>query len=80
MKVQVFVKFKDGVLDPQGQAVLHAINRMGHGFVKDVSVGKFFEIEVEKTDNLKEKLNEISDKVLANPIIEDFRIEILGES
>ncbi|MCD8492829.1 MAG: phosphoribosylformylglycinamidine synthase subunit PurS [Geovibrio sp.] len=79
MKAQVFVKFKNGVLDPQGQTILGAVNRMGHGFVKDVKVGKFFEIEIEKCENPEEKLKEIADKVLANPIIEEFRIEIPGE-
>lgn len=78
MKAQVFVKFKNGVLDPQGQTILGAVNRLGFDFVSDVKVGKFFEIEVEKTENLEAKLKEIADKVLANPIIEEFKIE-LGE-
>ena len=79
MKAQVFVKFKNGVLDPQGQTVLGAVNRMGHSFVKDIKVGKVFEIEIEETENLDEKLKEIAGKVLANPIIEEYRIEILGD-
>jgi phosphoribosylformylglycinamidine synthase len=53
---------------------------MGHDFVKDVKVGKFFEIEIEKCENVEEKLKEIANKVLANPIIEEFRIEIDGDN
>jgi phosphoribosylformylglycinamidine synthase len=79
MKVEVFVKLKKGVLDPEGQTILGSVNRMGFDFVKDVRVGRFFEIEVEKTADLEAKLAEISDKVLANPIIEEFSIKINGE-
>jgi phosphoribosylformylglycinamidine synthase PurS subunit len=79
MKAQVFVKFKNGVLDPQGQTILGTVNRLGFDFVSDVKVGKFFEIEVEKTDNLEEKLKEIANKILANPIIEEFKIELCEE-
>ena len=76
MKVEVFVKFKEGVLDPQGQTILGAVNRMGHDFVKDVHVGKFFEIEVDSVENIEEKISEIASKILTNPIIEEYSYKI----
>lgn len=74
MKVRVFVKLKEGVLDPQGQTILSSINRMGYDFATDVRVGKFFEIEVSDKSCEKE-LEKISGDLLANPIIEEYKIE-----
>lgn len=74
MKVKVFVKLKDGVLDPQGQTILGSINRMGYDFAKEVRVGKFFEIEVQDKSCEKE-LEKIAGDLLANPIIEEYSIE-----
>jgi phosphoribosylformylglycinamidine synthase PurS subunit len=79
MKVRVLVSFKDSVLDPQGQTVKNALHTLGYGKIKDVRQGKVFEIELE---NLAEAdvdriIPEISDKVLANPIIEKFTWERL---
>lgn len=74
MKLTVTVRLKDGVLDPQGQAIAQSLSRMGYDFVNDVRVGKIFEIELENTDNLDEKVREFSAKMLANPIIETFSI------
>jgi phosphoribosylformylglycinamidine synthase PurS subunit len=79
MKVRVLVSFKDSVLDPQGQTVKNALHTLGYGIIKDVRQGKFFEIDLD--DMAEEDINriipEISDKVLANPIIEKFTWEIL---
>lgn len=74
MKVRVFVKLKDGVLDPQGQTILSSIGRMGYDFASEVRVGKFFEIEVADRSCEKE-LERISGDLLANPIIEEYTIE-----
>lgn len=74
MKVRVYVKLKDGVLDPQGQTILGSIGRMGYDFATDVRVGKFFEIEVNDRSCEKE-LEKISADLLANPIIEEYTIE-----
>ena len=79
MKVRVLVSFKDSVLDPQGQTVKNALHTLGYNQVKDIRQGKVFEIElegisVEEADRL---IPEISDKVLANPIIEKFVYQIL---
>ncbi len=79
MKVRVLVSFKDSVLDPQGQTVKNALHTLGYRGVKDVRQGKVFEIELEGTsrEDAKRIIPEISDKVLANPIIEKFEYQIL---
>jgi phosphoribosylformylglycinamidine synthase len=79
MKVRVLVSFKDSVLDPQGQTVKNALHTLGYDFVNDVRQGKVFELEI--ADMSREEVEkitpEISDKVLANPIIEKFTFQIL---
>ena len=79
MKVRVIVSFKDTVLDPQGQTVRNALHTLGYDFVKDVRQGKVFELELDRlsVDEAKKVIPEISDKVLANPIIEKFSWQIL---
>jgi len=78
-KVRVLVSFKDTVLDPQGQTVKNALHTLGYGFVKDVRQGKVFEIELDGISRKEAErlIPEISDKVLANPIIEKFTWQIL---
>lgn len=75
MKFRVYVNLKSTVLDPQGEAVNNALKKSGYGFVESVRVGKFFDIEVKQTENVEEKVQEFSAKLLANPIIESFKIE-----
>jgi phosphoribosylformylglycinamidine synthase len=79
MKVRVLVSFKDSVLDPQGQTVKNALHTLGYDFVKDVRQGKVFELDLSgiSRDRLQEVIPEISDKVLANPIIEKFDWQII---
>ncbi|MGD2294639.1 MAG: phosphoribosylformylglycinamidine synthase subunit PurS [Candidatus Aminicenantes bacterium] len=79
MKVRVLVSFKDSVLDPQGQTVKNALHTMGYSIIQDVRQGKVFEIDLKDvTEEEAERIiPEISDKVLANPIIEKFIWEIL---
>lgn len=76
MKVRVYVKLKDSVLDPQGEVIMQSLKRSGYNFVKGVRMGKFFDIEVDESENLKEKVREFTDKILANPIIEEYEIKI----
>ncbi|MBC7197233.1 MAG: phosphoribosylformylglycinamidine synthase subunit PurS [Deferribacterales bacterium] len=78
MKVKVYVKLKDTVLDPQGEAILQSAKRNGYDFIEDVRVGKVFELEVSDTDNLEGKVKQLCDKLLANPIIEEYSIK-MGE-
>ncbi len=79
MKVRILVSLKDSVLDPQGQTVKNALLTLGYGSIKDVRQGKVFEIELEgmSPEEAEKVIPEISDKVLANPIIEKFSWQIL---
>lgn len=76
MKARVYVSPKPTVLDPQGQAIRRALNAHGHPSVSDVRQGKYFEIEVDGA-NPKQELEIIARDVLANPVIEDYRIEVI---
>ena len=81
MKARILVSFKDSVLDPQGQTVKNALHTLGYHFIKDVRQGKVFELEIENIsqEEVQKVIPEISDKVLANPIIEKFSWQILNE-
>ena len=81
MKVRILVSLKDSILDPQGQTVQNALRTLGYAGVRSVRQGKVFEIDLEgATAAEAERLvPEISDKVLANPIIEKFTWEILED-
>ena len=76
MKIKVIVTLKSGVLDPQGKAIQQALNGMGFTNVKDVRQGKYFDIDIDESDEQKAKLSaeEICKKLLANQVIEDFKI------
>lgn len=74
MKVRIHVSLKPGVLDPQGRAVHHALEGLGFAGVEDVRVGRLIELDVDDSvdDDL---LDEMCRKLLANTVIEDYRIE-----
>ena len=76
MKVKVIVTLKNGVLDPQGKAIQQTLNGMNFNNVDDVRQGKFFEINVNENDEVKAKLQveEMCKKLLANLVIEDYKI------
>jgi phosphoribosylformylglycinamidine synthase len=76
MKVRVFVSLKPGVLDPQGRAVHHALDGLGFTGVEDVRVGRLIELEV-AAGTSDETLREMCEKLLANMVIENYRIEKL---
>ncbi len=78
-KARVFVTLKRGVLDPQGSAVNRALHAMGYGEVSDVRLGKVVELTIdEKVPEAQERmrLEEMCKKLLANTVIEDYRIEL----
>ncbi|MFB4165445.1 phosphoribosylformylglycinamidine synthase subunit PurS [Alteribacillus sp. JSM 102045] len=79
VKVQVYVTLKEGVLDPQGSAITNALHTMNYEEVKSVETGKYIELEVEKTENLEERVEEMCEKLLSNPVIEDYTYKI-GEA
>ena len=76
MKVKVIVTLKSGVLDPQGKAIQQTLNGMGFANIKDVRQGKYFDIDIDESNEQKAKLSaeEICKKLLANQVIEDFKI------
>jgi phosphoribosylformylglycinamidine synthase len=78
MKARVYVSFKPTVLDPQGQTIQHALNGLGHQSIAQVRQGKFFEIELRPDashEQASREIEEIARDVLANPIMEDYRVE-----
>lgn len=76
MKVRIHVSLKPGVLDPQGRAVHHALEGLGFSGVEDVRVGRLIELDV--ADNTSETdLEDMCRKLLANTVIENFRIETM---
>ncbi|HXI09926.1 MAG TPA: phosphoribosylformylglycinamidine synthase subunit PurS [Thermodesulfobacteriota bacterium] len=79
MKAKVYVTLKKGVLDPQGKAVMGALKSMDFGEVSDVRVGKFMELELDGARTKEEeeqRLKVMCEKLLANTVIENYRIEI----
>ena len=76
MKVRIFVSLKPGVLDPQGRAVHHALEGLGFEVVEDVRVGRLIELEVADGTS-DETLEQMCRKLLANMVIENYRIEKL---
>ncbi|HAO92694.1 MAG: phosphoribosylformylglycinamidine synthase [Deltaproteobacteria bacterium GWC2_56_8] len=78
MKAKVYVTLKKGVLDPQGKAVMGALKTMSFDEVRDVRIGKFMEIEIDGASIEKEeaRLREMCERLLANTVIENYRIEI----
>jgi phosphoribosylformylglycinamidine synthase len=78
MRARVFVTLKPSVFDPQGATVNEALHSLGYAAVKDVRQGKYFELEVEtnSADEARRLVSEAADRLLANPVIESYRIEI----
>ncbi len=80
MKAKVYVTLKPSVLDPQGKAIQHSVEALGYAQIRDVRQGKYFEIAL--AENLPEAearttAERIAKDVLANPVIEDYRVEIV---
>jgi phosphoribosylformylglycinamidine synthase PurS subunit len=78
MKARVYVSFKPTVLDPQGQTIRGALNGLGHRSITGVRQGKYFEIELAPGAGRAEaerEMDQIARDVLANPVIEDYRVE-----
>jgi phosphoribosylformylglycinamidine synthase PurS subunit len=80
MKAQVTVTLKSGILDPQGKAIEGALKSLGVAGVASVRQGKVFDIEIAAGDSvgIEAKLKEAAEKLLANTVIENYRIEIKG--
>ena len=76
MKISVIVTLKEDVLDPQGNTIKKALNNMNFKNVNDVRQGKYFEIEIDEKNkkNAEEKADDMCNKLLANLVIEDYKI------
>ena len=79
MKLRVDVMLKNGVLDPQGKAIGHALGTLGFPGVQDVRVGRVIELELAETDSAKAVAiaKDMAQKILANQVIEDFRVTVI---
>jgi phosphoribosylformylglycinamidine synthase subunit PurS len=79
MRARVYVALKPSVFDPQGRVVADALLSLGYEDVQDVRQGKFFDLELSDTnpEAAKARVTEMADKLLANPVIESYRVEVL---
>jgi phosphoribosylformylglycinamidine synthase PurS subunit len=76
-EVKVYVTLKEGVLDPQGSAVKTSLHRLGFNGVEDVRIGKVMNLRIEATEGtIETKVKQMCDKLLANPVIEDYSYEV----
>ncbi len=78
MRARVFVTLKPSVFDPQGRTIVDALHSLGYGAVEDVRQGKYFELELaaDSSEKARTLAAEVADRLLANPVIESYRIEI----
>jgi len=76
MRVKIFISLKKGVLDPQGKAIERSLHSLGYAEAQNVRVGKYLEMDVAATPAAETRIREMCDKLLANPVIEDYRFEI----
>ena len=78
MKAKVFVTLNPSILDPQGKTITGALQSLGYDDVQDVRQGKYFELDIvaETAEKAQALASEVADKLLANPVIESYRVEI----
>jgi phosphoribosylformylglycinamidine synthase subunit PurS len=79
VKVKIHVTLKQGILDPQGKAIEHALDSLGFKHAANVRVGKYMELDLEQTDKAKAEaeVKAMCEKLLANTIIEEYRYELV---
>jgi phosphoribosylformylglycinamidine synthase len=78
MKARVHITLKDGVLDPQGKAIAHALETLGFSGISGVRQGKYIELDVDANDEAKARsaVKSMCEKLLANTVIEDYTVDI----
>jgi len=78
MKAKVYVTLKNGILDPQGKAVMQSLHHLGYTTIRDVRLGKYIEIELSSMprEEARKQVDQMCRKLLANTVIEDFRFEV----
>ncbi|MDF1544392.1 MAG: phosphoribosylformylglycinamidine synthase subunit PurS [bacterium] len=75
-KAVVYVRLKEGVLDPQGVTIQKALEQMGYDEIEKVRTGRFFELQIDgNAANIDQRIDEVCTKLLANPVIEKFTVE-----
>ena len=82
MRIKIFISWKNGVLDPQGKAIERSLHTLGYGEVQGVRMGKYLELDMDAASRnaAERRIREMCDKLLTNPVIEDYRFEIQQES
>jgi phosphoribosylformylglycinamidine synthase PurS subunit len=81
MKARITITLRSGILDPQGQAIAHALNGLGFDGVVDARQGKVIELKLSDTvnaDEAKAQLESMCQQLLANPVMEDYRVEMVA--
>ncbi len=80
-KVNVYVTYKQGILDPQGVTVAKALTALDYDNVEDVRIGKFIQLDLKEENDgkLEKQVAEMCQRLLANPVIEDYRFEVVKE-
>jgi len=78
VKAKVYVTLKPSILDPQGKTIASALQTLGYGSVRDVRQGKYFELDINAPtiDQARSLAGEVADRLLANPVIESYRVEV----
>ena len=74
MIYRIYVNFKKGILDPEAEAIKKTIHNMGYKSLKNLTKGKFFDIEVSDSKNSLNEIEKISRDLLSNPVVENFKI------
>ena len=77
-KAVVYIRLKDGVLDPQGKTIAQAMGNMGYNEFSSVRSGRFFELECDSRPDLDKRIDEVCRKLLANPVVETYRVEMVS--
>ena len=78
MKAKVLIRPKEGILDPQGQAVERALPALGYEDVSNVHVGRLVELDVDGDGDVEAQVREMCERLLANPLIESYEVQSLG--
>jgi phosphoribosylformylglycinamidine synthase subunit PurS len=80
LRVRVLIRPKEGILDPQGQAVERALPALGYEGVTNVHVGRLIELDVGDGDDVEARVGEMCERLLANPLIESYEVLTMGEN
>jgi phosphoribosylformylglycinamidine synthase subunit PurS len=81
VKARISVRLKEAILDPQGKAVLRALDQLGYDEVNSVRIGKLIELDIDSTnyETAQVRVEELSRKLLTNPLMENFECELVNE-